>query len=132
MRTVLTISGVCLCAYMSVLLMAGCSSASQKPPPVHFAEDDYAHATGADTLPKVHTVIIEQMKFTPESVTVKKGDTVLFLNHDMVVHDITRLPDSAWTSGPLPANASWKLVATKSSDYFCSIHPVMKGKIAVQ
>jgi plastocyanin len=118
--------------FLSVFLLNSCSSTNTNPPPVHFVEDDYLHATGADTMPKVYTVTIEQMKFEPSEIKVKKGDTVVFVNNDIVTHDITEESSKAWTSKPLPANASWKLAVTQSSGYYCSIHPMMKGKILVQ
>src|SRR6185437_11194964 len=95
-----------------VLVLYSCSSPAPDQPNVHFAEDEYAaklHAAGGDTLPQVHAVTIDQMKFDPAVVTVKKGDTVIFYNRDMVTHDITEEHSKAWTSKPLPADASWKL-----------------------
>lgn len=81
--------------------------------------------------PKTDTVIIEQMKFMPDTLTINKGDTVLFINKDIVEHDVTEI-NKAWTSGPLKMDESWKLVPEKSVDYYCSIHLVMKGKIMVK
>ncbi|MEP7143703.1 MAG: cupredoxin domain-containing protein [Ferruginibacter sp.] len=89
-------------------------------------------ATSEKTAPKTYTVEISQMKFIPAELNVQKGDTVIFINHDMVVHDVTEDPGKAWTSSPLPVGKSWSLVVSGSSDYFCSIHQVMKGKIIVQ
>ncbi|MBS1547343.1 MAG: plastocyanin, partial [Bacteroidetes bacterium] len=37
-----------------------------------------------------------------------------------------------WTTGPLPPGASKKMVVTASTDYFCSIHIVMKGRVIVE
>lgn len=83
------------------------------------------------TTPKTYTVEISQMKFTPSELSVQKGDTIIFVNHDLVVHDVTEVPDKAWTSSALPVGKSWSLVALISADYYCSIHQVMKGKIIV-
>ena len=77
-------------------------------------------------------VTIAQMKFSPDTVNIEKGDTLVFTNKDMVDHDATALPDSAWTSGPLHTGDSWKVVPDKSTDYFCSIHVVMRGRINVK
>jgi plastocyanin len=35
---------------------------------------------------KVDTVEIKDMKFQPAEITVKKGDTIVWINHDMVTH----------------------------------------------
>ncbi len=81
-------------------------------------------------VPKVHTVEIIQMEFRPAVLKVRKGDTVIFVNKDIVDHDVTEIK-KAWHSPPLAAGKSWKWIATKSADYYCSIHLVMKGKIIV-
>ena len=81
---------------------------------------------------KSYTVEIKQMKFVPAEIILQKGDTVVFINHDLLTHDITELSSKAWTSSPLPPNSSWSMVIEKTSDYYCSIHPVMKGKLLVK
>lgn len=83
-------------------------------------------------LPKVHTVEIKQMKFQPAELIVQKGDTVVWINNDIVAHDVTEEPVKAWTSSLMPVGESWSMVVTQSADYYCSIHVVMKGKLIVQ
>jgi plastocyanin len=79
--------------------------------------------------PRSYTIQIKQMQFQPAELTVHAGDTVVFVNQDMVAHDVTEETRKAWASGPMPTGASWKMVATDDADYYCSIHAVMKGKI---
>lgn len=79
-----------------------------------------------------YTIEIAQMKFIPAEITVHKGDKVTFVNHDIVTHDITDDPGKTWTSSPLPADESWSMTVTQSSNYYCTLHPVMKGKIIVE
>jgi len=79
-----------------------------------------------------HSVEIRQMKFVPEEVKVHKGDTISWINNDIVVHDITEEKNKEWSSSPVAIGATWIKVADKSADYFCSIHVVMKGKIIVE
>jgi plastocyanin len=81
---------------------------------------------------KKHVVEIIEMKFDPAEVVVAKGDTVLFINHDMVNHDITEETTNAWTSSAIKPEDSWSMVADSSCNYYCSIHKVMKGKIIVR
>ena len=83
-------------------------------------------------IPKVYTVEIKQMKFQPAELIVQKGDTVVWVNNDIVAHDVTEESSKAWTSSLMPVGQSWILVATQSADYYCSIHVVMKGKLIVQ
>jgi plastocyanin len=96
---------------IAVLLIGGCSPAPQR------------HA--------VYTVEIRDMKFVPERIIVNKGDTIKWINNDMVAHDITEQPGKSWSSGSLASGGTWKLVVSKSADYYCSIHTVMTGKIEV-
>ncbi|QHL87541.1 hypothetical protein GU926_08860 [Nibribacter ruber] len=78
-----------------------------------------------------HTVEISQMKFSPGSLSVKKGDKVVFVNKDVVTHNVTETSKNAWQSPALASGQSWTLVASKSVAYYCSFHPVMKGSLTV-
>ena len=77
-----------------------------------------------------HTVEIVQMRFVPAALTVHKGDQVTFVNHDMVQHNVT---DSIGKSliDTLPAGVSKTITISESFNYYCSMHPVMKGSIVV-
>lgn len=79
--------------------------------------------------PKTYTVEIKDMKFVPESITVNKGDTIIWINRDIVPHDVTEETAKAWTSSIIPTDGSWKMAVREAADYYCSIHVVMKGKI---
>lgn len=81
--------------------------------------------------PAVYTVEIKEMRFVPEVLTVNKGDTVIWVNKDMVVHDVTDEAEKAVTSSPIVPGRSWKMEINYDSNYFCSIHAVMKGKIKI-
>lgn len=83
-------------------------------------------------MPRTYTVEIKQMKFQPAELVVQKGDTVVWINNDIVAHDVTEESIKAWTSSLMPVGQSWSLVVTQSADYYCSIHVVMKGKLVVQ
>lgn len=100
-----------------LIIMPGCNSGS-----VNSESGEHA---------KTDTVLISQMKFVPESITVNKGDTVLFINQDIVPHNAVQT-DSTWYSPTLNNGDSWRFVPEKSDDYYCSIHLVMKGKIIVK
>ncbi len=102
------------CLILFVFLFNGCISTTEK------------------TTHKVYNVEIKQMQFQPASLTVQKGDTVIWINHDIVAHDVTEETSKRWTSGPLAPGESWSLAVTQSEDYYCSIHVVMKGKLIVQ
>ena len=85
-----------------------------------------------DTGSHPDTIVINGMQFRPAELHIKKGDTVVWVNRDIVVHDATEFPDKKWTSGPLANGSSWKMKVDESFDYFCSIHITMKGKLVVE
>lgn len=93
---------------------------------------DLAVATDAHAAPSVHTVVIEGMKFVPESIAVKPGDTVVWVNKDLFPHTATA-QDRTFDSGELASNASWKYIASKPGKYVyvCTLHPTMKGTLVV-
>src|SRR5690606_12538200 len=59
--------------------------------------------SGAGPVAKTHRVEIRQMKFNPSHLSVKPGDTVVFINLGMVTHDVTEATGQSWKSPPLPA-----------------------------
>jgi plastocyanin len=106
-----------------LFLLNSCSSAPEKT----------TQGTTIKATPyEVHTVEIKDMKFVPDSIIVKKGDEVVFINRDIVTHCVTEEVGKAWTSSALASGESYLLVVTESSKYYCAIHKVMKGKIIVQ
>jgi plastocyanin len=82
--------------------------------------------------PVTHTVVISGMQFHPDSIPVAKGDTVKWVNKDLVTHNVTAYPGKKWTSGPIDSGDSWKKAITKGFNYFCSIHPTMRGTIKIK
>lgn len=97
-----------------LFLLAGCNSKTEKSVP-----------------PKTDTVVIDQMKFIPDTLSVNKGDTVMFINKDIVAHNATEV-NNQWVSPNLNTGEFWKTVPDTSTDYYCSIHMIMKGKINVK
>ncbi|MBS1577667.1 MAG: hypothetical protein JST09_20370 [Bacteroidetes bacterium] len=89
------------------------------------------NASTEKTIPIKHVVEIKQMLFQPAELQVHTGDTIEWINHDFVDHDITEEKNHEWSSGRLTNGQSWKYVIKKTTSYFCSIHVVMKGKIII-
>ena len=81
-------------------------------------------------IPRVHIVEIKGMQLVPKVLTVKQGDTVIWINKDLVTHNVTEKSGS-WASPPILRNKQWKRKMLSTTDYFCSLHPVMKGRIQV-
>lgn len=79
-----------------------------------------------------HIVEIHKMKFQTEQLGVKIGDTVTWINKDIVPHTATA-KDKSWDSGSLKKGESFTLTITgkTSPDYFCSYHRQMKAKLVI-
>ena len=82
---------------------------------------------------KTHTVIIEGTRFVPETLTVRRGERVVWLNKDPFPHTVTAR-GHGFDSRSIAANASWRYVAQKSGtfDYVCTLHPTMTGTLVVK
>jgi putative membrane protein len=89
-------------------------------------------ATRARTARRTHTVTIAGMKFTPASLSVTKGDTVIWVNQDLVPHTATAA-NAAFDSGTIPAGGSWRHTVTEAGrlQYACAFHPTMTGALRV-
>ncbi len=82
--------------------------------------------------PHKHIVMIKAMQFQPAQLKVLKGDTVEFINQDMLVHNVTERKTKAWASDSLSSGDAYSMIVKESVEYFCSLHPVMRGKILVE
>ncbi len=78
--------------------------------------------------------MIHGMAFHPAVLEVQRGDTVLWINRDIVPHTATSTRKSGWNTGPLLQGKSGQYVArhTGEDSYFCQLHPVMLGKLVVR
>ncbi len=83
--------------------------------------------------PKTHTVTIEYMRFQPESLTVARGDTVVWVNKDIVPHTATS-KDGGFDSQVIPVEKSWKFTVRKKGTfaYICTLHPTMTATLRVK
>ena len=75
-------------------------------------------------------VTIDNLVFSPVDLKAKVGDTVTWINKDIVAHTATARGD--WDV-MIPANKSASLVLTKAGivEYYCRFHPNMKGRITI-
>lgn len=123
-----------------LLFVVGCDNTQKEPANAPIVNENAADSSKVDSptinntpQPGEHTFIVDisKMKFNPEQLSVHKGDTVVWVNNDLTNHCVTDT-GKVWTSSTIEPGKFWKKVMTKSADYFCAIHVVMKGKVAVQ
>jgi plastocyanin len=91
----------------------------------------YAHA--APSAPTVHTIMIDGMRFIPQTVEVKRGDTVVWRNKDPFPHTATATGGGP-ASPSIATGASWTYKAAKrgSYPYLCTLHTTMTGLLVVK
>jgi plastocyanin len=90
-------------------------------------------AAGTRSDPKTHTVTIDGMRFQPERLTVAEGDTVVWINKDLVPHTATS-EAGHFDSQIIQTEKSWKFSAEKKGEfpYVCTFHPTMKASLVVE
>ena len=78
------------------------------------------------------TVVIDGVKYEPETITIKRGETVTWVNKDPFPHTVTA--KGVFDSREIPAGKSWKYTPRKAGEYpyICTLHPTMKGTLKVE
>ena len=88
-----------------------------------------AKGTLTSTLPaKSGTVTMYDLAFTPGTLTVARGATVVFENKDSAPHTVTDTAHNV-DSGLLGPGKSFSLVVSTPLQYACTVHPGMHGRI---
>ena len=84
-------------------------------------------------VPKTKVVMMSDFAFSPNVVTVNAGDSVLWKHDDVAAHDGVSV-DGLFKSPVLEKGGSFSFKFEKAGtyEYYCSIHPSMKGTIVVQ
>jgi len=79
------------------------------------------------------SITIDNFSFTPKEITVSAGTTITWVNRDDVPHTVVS-PDKKFRSKALDTDDQFSFTFTDAGtySYFCSVHPVMTGKIIVK
>lgn len=90
------------------------------PAPVHAA-------------PEEHVVVIENMRFAPEQLTVQAGDRITWVNKDLVPHTASAT-QGGFDSQNIAPGASWTYTAgaAGSYTYACRYHPGMTATLVIR
>jgi plastocyanin len=96
----------------------------------------WAMGRAAATAPRpvTHTVTIEGMQFRPQALSVALGDTIVWVNKDLVAHTATSDTAGVFDSKLIAPDTSWRLTIRTKGDlsYTCTYHPTMKGTLRVE
>ena len=79
-----------------------------------------------------YTVEINQMRYGSLPANLKAGDTIVWVNKDLVAHTATAA--GLFDSHEIRPDASWTYVANTPGRhaYICTFHPTMKATLTVK
>jgi plastocyanin len=90
------------------------------------------HRVAAARNPVTHTVTVDASRFEPETLSVVAGDSIVWVNKDVVAHTATSKPGT-FDSGLIAPGKSWKYKPTRGDfAYTCTYHPTMNGTLRVK
>ena len=81
-----------------------------------------------------HAITQKGRKFSESEISIKNGDTLVFVNDDTVAHNIySTSTNNEFNLGSQAPGSSTSVTFDKAGeiDIICAIHPVMKMKVSV-
>jgi len=80
-----------------------------------------------------HMVAIDGVTFAPATLTVKVGETVVWVNKDPFPHTVTS-QTGGFDSGAIAPDQSWSYTPTHPGvfSYLCTLHPTMHATLTVE
>ncbi len=101
--------------------------------PAKYLEETVVYLKDAKAEGAPRTVSMDQknLKFVPRVLAIAKGDTVKFLNHDGVAHNVYSPDGEAYNLGTFKPGEERSHTFAQEGAYsqLCSIHPEMLGYI---
>jgi plastocyanin len=79
--------------------------------------------------PRVHTIVMQNMRFGPVPANIRAGDTIVWINRDIVPHTATARDRSFEVD--LPPRRSARMVVRRAGSFafYCRYHPAMRGNL---
>lgn len=98
---------------VSILLLSGCTQQQNNP--------------------GINTVSIDNLAFNPNTLSIANGTQVTWINNDSTDHTIID-EGGLFNSGTIipGKNFTYTFTTAGSYNYYCSLHPSMRGTILVQ
>jgi len=93
-----------------------------------------AEKEGAGDGTKKNQIVIKDFHFTPQTLTVKSGEKITWINRDEEPHLVVSVEKQFKKSPPLDTDQEFTITASAPGTYtyFCSIHPKMTGTMVVE
>jgi len=123
---------IAACLALGGVLVAGCGGSSSKSSSNTTSSSQAATPAPAAAGGAV-AVKMQNIQFSPKSVTAKVGQTVKWTNDDSVDHNVIATSGATFKSSIVPAGSTYSFKATKAGtiQYVCTIHPGMAGTLVV-
>jgi plastocyanin len=82
---------------------------------------------------KQNTIQIKDFAFNPQTLTVRSGEKVTWINRDEEPHTVVSVEKQFKKSSALDTDQTFTITAGAPGTYtyFCSVHPKMTGTIVV-
>jgi len=79
-------------------------------------------------------IVIKDFHFSPETLTVKSGEKITWINRDEEPHTVVSVEKQFKKSSALDTDQEFTITAGAPGTYtyFCSVHPKMTGTIVVE
>ena len=83
---------------------------------------------------KQNRIEIKDFAFNPQTITVKSGDKITWINRDEEPHTVVSVGKKFPRSSGLDTDQEYSITAGAPGtyEYFCSVHPKMTGTIVVE
>lgn len=83
--------------------------------------------------PRSHEVAIQNFAFSEKSITIMKGDSIIWTNKDSASHTVTG-DNNGPSSSTLKTNEMYSFTFNTAGTftYHCAFHPSMKGTVLVE
>ena len=91
----------------------------------------FGQSAGSQSAGKEYTVVMANMDYGALPSKLKVGDTIVWVNHDTVIHSITARDKSfdlrinPGQTARMPLNSAGKF------PFYCLFHPTMRGTLTV-
>jgi plastocyanin len=130
---------IAACLALGGALAAGCGSSSKSSSnSTSSSQAASAPAAASTAAPAskpagVVAVKMQNIQYSPKSVTAKVGQTLKWTNDDPVDHNVIATSGATFKSSTFGQGGTYSFKATKAGtiQYVCTIHPGMTGTIVV-
>ena len=96
--------------------------------------NDMTNGAGGGNTKNKNKIEIKDFMFSPQTITVKPGETITWINRDEEPHTIVSVGKKFPKSSALDTDQEFSITvsAPGTYEYFCSVHPKMTGIIVVE